>query len=150
MSNSNQTPEVKPGDTVEFTPGPEHRHDKDHRGDRCFHFEHCHAAPNSAHSYKKGDLVENHAELGEWQAREGDAIRTLGGHVIRPTCPKRAWGAVVRAILADGTLALDIPHPRGCYTLHYPSPGLTSGGVPYSATGGSHTWRLAAPQSPQA
>jgi hypothetical protein len=135
------TPEVKVGDTVLFVPGADHRFDKDRKSEQLFHFEHTHDAPNSSHSYKKGDRVQNHGTLGAWQQKQGDSIRTQGGHTIRPTKPRMPWNATVREVLADGTLALDIAHPRG-YTLHYPRHDILLGGVRHSATGEPHTWHL--------
>lgn len=139
-------PEVKVGDEVLYVPDSCHQLTKDRLGNYVFEFVHEQNAPNSAHSYQKGDVVQNHGELGLLQSREGGVLQTMGGHRIRPTRPLYSWKAVVREVFADGTVALDVQHPRGYVTYHYPSHGATSG-LRYSPTLDPHTWHLPADEA---
>lgn len=138
------TPEVKVGDKVLYVPDSCFQFQKDHRGEFLFEFVHLEDGParGGVPSGLKGKVVANHKTLGQWQTKRPDgAIVTMGGHVIKPTRPLFHWEAVVREIFPDGTVALDIPHPRGCETFHCPSPGATTG-LRYSTTDEPHTWHL--------
>lgn len=134
-------PTVSVGQEVLYSPHACHQFDKDHRGRHVFHFVHEHDAPNNVVAYKKGDVVQDHAQLGLWQKKENGCIHTAGGHVIRPHKARSSWKAVVREVFADGTVALDIAHPCGGITLHYPDHGASEG-LPYDPDGAEHTWHL--------
>lgn len=121
---------VKVGDAVLYIPDFQaHGLDMDHQRDHCFHF--VHAADKPSHGKKQGDPADPR-KCGKLKSWKDGVLLTEAGFAIRPTTPKRFWPAVVAEVFPDGTARIDVPHPCGCYTLHYRVPH--DGGTATDAT----------------
>lgn len=153
------SPPVAVGDKVWYTAHTDHHLDKNHKGEPVFLYEHATNSQNPRNPYRKGDRVVNLGLLGTggWTRLPDGSYQTPSGAIVKLAGPGEAWPAIVREVFADGTVALDIAHPIGAslevghrafeqgtfVTLHYPSPGATTG-LRYSAKGEPHTWHLPA------
>lgn len=109
-------PEIEVGAAVLYIPSLIHQLDMDCKGDLLFEFHHT----NAVGGVRAGDVADP-KQCGKIQAKNKDGhYEMTSGHVLKAGKAKRPWPARVVRVNADGTCDLDIDHPFGGFTLHYP------------------------------
>lgn len=162
---------VQVGDKVLYSPDHCHAFDRpkadskyDVHGGLAFTFVHAedtrgNAASGTHPGYparKKGEPVDMLASCSTHDASgaltlqlpvkdKSGKLVTAQGHAIAPGRPVEYWPATVIAVNADGSADLEVEHPNGYVTLHYPGRAAhpDAPGIKYDPVNkGPHTFHL--------
>lgn len=110
---STSSPTVEAGQYVYYVPHLCYALDCDNKNELLFVFAFERSYKGKHASYQAGEAATNLGQLGKgrWRRTDNGGYVTGGGHRLKLVGPGQPWPAVVRAVFANATVALDIAHP---------------------------------------